>query len=257
MAGGSASACHFRGLLRLHSRYSPSDCSAAQGRPLSRGSSPSGHPAEPLVSYQINRQLSGWIPPPLVIRAFGAHCQNPTSGVARHGAPRRTPHRLAFDAVPLHRPGAMSSPLQLRTTVLPLPCRTGGRRPQRRRDAGAVRRRRESSFAGCYVYCGCDRGRSAASYLGATRSRGSDPSATPAEFSPGEKRPVDPDARSLKWCREPLPSAIKDATRRHPSNSAIPIERKGKSSRGLAVTKVRATPSPRPGWVWRIDVRNA
>ena len=30
-------------------------------RPLSRGSSPAGYPAEPLVSYQINRQLSGWI----------------------------------------------------------------------------------------------------------------------------------------------------------------------------------------------------
>jgi hypothetical protein len=45
---------------------------------LSRGSSPSGHPAEPLVSYQINRQLSGWILPPQVIRAFGAHCQDRT-----------------------------------------------------------------------------------------------------------------------------------------------------------------------------------
>src|ERR1700737_2266780 len=44
-------------------------------RPLSRGFSPSGYPAEPLVSYQINRQLSGWILPPQVIRAFGAHCQ--------------------------------------------------------------------------------------------------------------------------------------------------------------------------------------
>ena len=44
-------------------------------RPLSRGSSPAGYPAEPLVSYQINRQLSGWNLPPLVIRAFGAHCQ--------------------------------------------------------------------------------------------------------------------------------------------------------------------------------------
>jgi hypothetical protein len=32
-------------------------------------------PTEPLVSYQINRQLSGWNLPPLVIRAFGAHCQ--------------------------------------------------------------------------------------------------------------------------------------------------------------------------------------
>src|ERR1700721_4872132 len=47
-------------------------------RPLSRGSSPAGYPAEPLVSYQINRQLSGWNLPPLVIRAFGAHCQQRT-----------------------------------------------------------------------------------------------------------------------------------------------------------------------------------
>jgi hypothetical protein len=37
-----------------------------------------GYPAEPLVSYQINRQLSGWNVPPLVIRAFGAHCQHRT-----------------------------------------------------------------------------------------------------------------------------------------------------------------------------------
>jgi hypothetical protein len=44
-------------------------------RPLSRGSSPAGYPTEPLVSYQINRQLSGWNLPPLVIRAFGAHGQ--------------------------------------------------------------------------------------------------------------------------------------------------------------------------------------
>jgi hypothetical protein len=42
---------------------------------LSRGSSPCGYQHEPLVSYQINRQLSGWILPPLMIRAFGAHCQ--------------------------------------------------------------------------------------------------------------------------------------------------------------------------------------
>ena len=67
--------CHAHSLLRLHSRYGPSDCSAALQRPLSRGSGPSGCPAKPLVSYQINRQLSGWNPPPLVIRAFGAHCQ--------------------------------------------------------------------------------------------------------------------------------------------------------------------------------------
>src|SRR5262249_55628645 len=47
-------------------------------RPLSRGSSPCGCPHEPLVSYRINRQLSGWNLPPLVIRAFGAHCQKRT-----------------------------------------------------------------------------------------------------------------------------------------------------------------------------------
>jgi len=77
--------CHCRSepilltLLRLHSRYGPPNRSAALRRPLSRGSSPSGYPAEPLVRYQINRQLSGWNLPPLVIRAFGAHCQNRTS----------------------------------------------------------------------------------------------------------------------------------------------------------------------------------
>ena len=47
-------------------------------RPLSRGSGPASYPAEPLVSYQINRQLSGWNLPPLIIRAFGAHGQKAT-----------------------------------------------------------------------------------------------------------------------------------------------------------------------------------
>ena len=46
--------------------------------PGARGSGPSGCPARPLVSYQINRQLSGWNPPPLVIRPFGAHCHHRT-----------------------------------------------------------------------------------------------------------------------------------------------------------------------------------
>ena len=73
--------CHFRGLLRLHLRYGPPDRSAAQRRPLSRGSSPCGCPHEPLVSYRINRQLYGWNLPPLMIRAFGAHCHEPTYAV--------------------------------------------------------------------------------------------------------------------------------------------------------------------------------
>src|SRR5438105_8171700 len=33
-----------------------------------------GYPAEPLVSYRVNRQLSGWILAPLMIRAFRAYC---------------------------------------------------------------------------------------------------------------------------------------------------------------------------------------
>jgi hypothetical protein len=52
---------------------------------LSRGSSPCGYQHEPLVSYQINRQLSGWILPPLMIRAFGAHCQNRTHAPQQNG----------------------------------------------------------------------------------------------------------------------------------------------------------------------------
>jgi hypothetical protein len=45
---------------------------------LSRGSDPSGYPTKPLASFRINRQLSGWNLPPLMIRAFGAHCQSAT-----------------------------------------------------------------------------------------------------------------------------------------------------------------------------------
>ena len=43
-------------------------------RSLSRGFETVSYPTAPLVSYQINRQLSGWHLPPLVFRAFGAHC---------------------------------------------------------------------------------------------------------------------------------------------------------------------------------------
>ncbi len=42
-------------------------------RPLSRGLETASYPTAPLVSYQINRQLSGWYLPPLVFRGFGAH----------------------------------------------------------------------------------------------------------------------------------------------------------------------------------------
>jgi hypothetical protein len=42
---------------------------------LSRGSDPASYQAKPLASFRTYRQLSGWNPPPLMIRAFGAHCQ--------------------------------------------------------------------------------------------------------------------------------------------------------------------------------------
>ena len=42
-------------------------------RSLSRGFDPASCPTESLVSYRINRQLSGWNLPPQVMRAFGAH----------------------------------------------------------------------------------------------------------------------------------------------------------------------------------------
>ena len=75
MAGGSASALSLSRPAQASLTLRPVGLLSRLKRPLSRGSSPSGYPAEPLVSYQINRQLSGWNLPPLVIRAFGAHCQ--------------------------------------------------------------------------------------------------------------------------------------------------------------------------------------
>src|SRR3984893_3668315 len=79
-----------RGLLLpggpFHLRYGPPDRSAAQRRLLSRGSNPWGYPHKPLVSYRINRQLSVWILPPLMIRAFGAHCQVRTHAVQQRAS---------------------------------------------------------------------------------------------------------------------------------------------------------------------------
>jgi hypothetical protein len=75
---------------------------------LSRGFGPSGCPFKPLVSYQINRQLSGRNPPPLVTRAFGAHQNEPNFVVCpiRHEfaqadcsqPPQRTPEHWPDDA---------------------------------------------------------------------------------------------------------------------------------------------------------------
>jgi hypothetical protein len=73
MAGGSASALSLSRPARASLTLRPVGSLNRPRRPLSRGSSPSGYPAEPLVSFRINRQLSGWHLPPLVIRALGAH----------------------------------------------------------------------------------------------------------------------------------------------------------------------------------------
>jgi len=78
MAGGSASALSLSGPAQASLALRPAGSLSRPRRPLSRGSSPCSCPHKPLVSFQINRQLSGWNLPPLIIRAFGAHCQEET-----------------------------------------------------------------------------------------------------------------------------------------------------------------------------------
>ncbi len=65
---------HFRGLLRLHSNYGPLDRSTAQGGLCHRASVHPVTRTNRLPATRSNRQLSGWFLPPLVIRAFWAHC---------------------------------------------------------------------------------------------------------------------------------------------------------------------------------------
>jgi hypothetical protein len=70
---GRRPSLHFRGLLRLHSRYGLPDCSTAHGglcheasaRPVTRPSRSS--------ATRVYQQLPGWILPPPVNRAVGAH----------------------------------------------------------------------------------------------------------------------------------------------------------------------------------------
>jgi hypothetical protein len=104
MAGGPASALSLSRPAQASLALRPAR-SLSRPRAMSRGSSPAGCPAEPLVSYQINRQLSGWILPPLMIRAFGAHCQEETSSL-----PIRSPRRRAAGLVPLSQPANIVPP---------------------------------------------------------------------------------------------------------------------------------------------------
>src|SRR5947208_1119461 len=97
MAGGSASALSLSRPARASQTLRPAGSLSRPRRPLSRGFSPSSCPAEPPVSFQINRQLSGWNLPPLVIRALGAHGHKETLP--------DLPHRSRWFGLLLHRGG--------------------------------------------------------------------------------------------------------------------------------------------------------
>jgi hypothetical protein len=77
ISAGSASALWISRPAQASLALRPAGSLDRQKRPLSRGFGPSGCPSKPLVSYQINRQLSGRYPPPQVTRAFGAHRNEP------------------------------------------------------------------------------------------------------------------------------------------------------------------------------------
>jgi len=64
---------HFRGLLRLHTRYGPPDRSAAQSGLCHEASAPPVTRQSRSSATGSYRQLSGWYLPPLVFRAVGAH----------------------------------------------------------------------------------------------------------------------------------------------------------------------------------------
>jgi len=100
-------------------------------RPLSRGFDPPGHPGRPLVSYQINRQLSGWNLPPLVTRAVWAHVESRTGAVAwamrrrSVSRPRSSNRTCGFPAsgfptgfIPRHTAGRHMHPAQLKHAEL-------------------------------------------------------------------------------------------------------------------------------------------
>ncbi len=82
MAGGSASALTLSRPAQASHALRPAGSLSHPRRPLSWGFNPAGYPTKPPTSYRINQQLSRWNLPPLVIRAFGAHCQQRPSGVA-------------------------------------------------------------------------------------------------------------------------------------------------------------------------------
>ena len=71
--GGSASALSFSRPAQASLALRPARLLNRPRRPLSRGFDGTSFPATPPVSYQLDRQLAGWNPPPQVFRAFEAH----------------------------------------------------------------------------------------------------------------------------------------------------------------------------------------
>jgi len=102
--GGSASILELSRPAQTSLALRPAGSLSRPRRPLSRGSGPASHPAKPLVSYQINRQLSGWNLPPLATRAFGAHVESRKGAVAlRHSQWPRFPSPLIKPDVRIYR----------------------------------------------------------------------------------------------------------------------------------------------------------
>ena len=71
--GGSASALSFSRPAQASLALRPARLLNRPRRPLSRGFDGASCPATPPDSYQRNRQLAGWNPPPQVFRTFEAH----------------------------------------------------------------------------------------------------------------------------------------------------------------------------------------
>src|SRR5208283_5554110 len=98
-AGGSASASLLSRPAQALLALRPVGLLNRPRRPSSRGFSPAGRPSSPLVSYRNHRQFSGWNLPPLVIRAFGAHCR--IMILAHAGRPLRVDNRPPGTSVAL------------------------------------------------------------------------------------------------------------------------------------------------------------
>jgi len=75
LAGGSASALSLSRPAQASLALRPAGSLSHPRWPLARGSDPAIYPTKPLANFRTYRQLSGRNPPPLMIRAFGAHCQ--------------------------------------------------------------------------------------------------------------------------------------------------------------------------------------